>query len=146
MSSSSRRRAAAAMARPRRDARRRSSVEDTAATPLSSAPSRARRERNAKQDHGDADEVEGMHLLAEKDDGEDRAEGGDEMRGEARLVRADQVHAAIPAEIGQDRGEAGDIEDRSRALPGEDHRTDEPGFGQIGGREQDGARRRDKKD
>src|SRR5438128_295797 len=64
---------------------------------------RARRQQYAAEYRREADEMEEVELLVQKDDGEQRAEGGQEMDREAGAVGADRGHALVPAYIAEHR-------------------------------------------
>src|SRR3979409_2071288 len=73
-----------------------------------------RRNENACQYQREADDVKELRTLAEKDDGHRRSEHRHHMEERRGAVRADQLHAAIEAEIGQRRGEYRDVEQRQQ--------------------------------
>src|SRR5215471_19468653 len=59
-----------------------------------------------------ADDVEKLRTLAEEEDGHHRAEYGHDVKEGGGAVGADQLYAAVEAEIGECRGKHCDIEQR----------------------------------
>src|SRR5450432_4761611 len=74
----------------------------------------ARRDEYAGQHQRKADEVEQLRALAEKDDRHRRSEHRHDMKEWRGAVGADQLHAAIEAQIGERRWKHRDVEQRQQ--------------------------------
>ena len=72
----------------------------------------SRRHKNPGQDQRKAQEVERLRVFAEKGDRHHGSEHRHHVEEGGGAVGADQLDAAIEAEIGQRRGEQRDIEQR----------------------------------
>src|SRR6266516_3159085 len=81
-----------------------------------SRPRRARGVGHTGQDRRDTRRMKEMEGFAEEHDGEQRAEGGQQMEGEARRIGADDRHAAVPADEGGYGRSQADVERRGDAL------------------------------
>src|SRR6202049_1382612 len=74
----------------------------------------ARRDEYAGQHQRKADDVEQLRALAEKDDRHRRSEHRHDMKEWRGAVGADQLHAAIEAQIGERRGKKSDGKKRQQ--------------------------------
>src|SRR5262249_22221693 len=81
----------------------------------------ARGDVDARQHQSEADEVEKLRTFAEKSEGHRRPEHGYHMKERGRAVGADQLNAAVEAEIGDRRRKYRDIDERQHVLGIERH-------------------------